>query len=852
MGPVRTAVVVGGGVSGAAIARCLAEANVKTTLFEKAQQLCSGATWHAAGLVTRFGGSPKLKKLHVKAVDMMTAMHEAHGGVDMHISGSIRLIEKDNADRFAEAKHHVAMAALYDNPAYPTRLMAADEIQALHPLLDVSSVDCGVWTPADGDVDPTRLTNCIAAIAKKAGAEFRLNTAVTALRRDAEGFEVTTEDGASHRADIVVNCAGLWTRELAKMLGIRVSAVVIEHQYVISEGLEAIKARKAQGLPRLPVLRDLKGSSYIRQEGQGLLIGPYEEDCRVTDWEDAPPSYWTMDLFQDDLDRIADNLLSAVDLVPALGEVGFASVVNGPTIWCPDGLARVGRSSVPGYYDFNTQTYGIAQSLPLAEFLAGIIVNDEEPWHMPDLCPLRFGGAEPWASPGYVAAKVKETYSHNNRVAYPFENRQAGRALLQGSSAPLVEAFKEDGAVCGLAGGGETPLFFAPNGHPSRLEGDTCRHFSNLPWAAVAEAEAAAVLHGVGVSHAAFSKLLVRGVGADEFLDALTTNVLPKEGRCRLTYALTPSGRIWSEFTVSRLEEGLYLVGNRDAGAADHARLAAMAPAGVTVVDLSAEVEILHFAGPQAPDLLARLAGDGADAIPYLGVGELRLAVGDGGDEVLARCFKVSFSGLPGFELHCSASDAHRIYTHVRAHHAHVVPFGAYALNGLRVEKGFKVRGDLDYAHYSEAGIEPFVSADKLERRAFRGAGTAAPTSAPRQAVLWGVNTPATHAWTVPSDTPIRRTADDAVVGFTTSSARGAVTGRTVALGYRSGPGLAPDFMDKATPLYLESYGHRWEVETLAGPLVVPQRWPKKPAPAKAALNVQPAAAATTTTAPAA
>ena len=185
-----SAIVIGGGVAGASIARVLARAGVGVTILEKAGQLCGGATWHAAGLVTRFGGSPKIKKVHVHALRLMTQMHDEHD-IGLHLTGSIRIIEKGNADRLTEAKQHVAMAALYDDPGLPTSMISAEEVAALHPLVDVSNVECGVYTPRDGDIDPTLLTTCIAKLARADGATIRYDTEVEGVSKRKDGaFEV--------------------------------------------------------------------------------------------------------------------------------------------------------------------------------------------------------------------------------------------------------------------------------------------------------------------------------------------------------------------------------------------------------------------------------------------------------------------------------------------------------------------------------------------------------------------------------------------------------------------------------------------------------------------------------------
>ena len=352
-----SAIVIGGGIAGATIARELAKKGVGITVLEKAGQLCAGATWHAAGLVTRFGGSPKVKKVHVRALELMTDMHEQHD-IGLHLTGSIRIIPKGEPDRLIEAKQQVAMASLYDDPALPTTLITPSEVAALHPLACVDNVEAAIYTPKDGDIDPTLLTNCVASLAKADGAKFQMNTEVLSIsKRALDGkFEVETSTGERLVADAVVNCAGLWSRRFSNQLGMTHPAVVIEHQYVVTETIPALKG-KVSNEDRVPVLRDLLGSSYIRQERDGLLVGPYEPELAAKrEWPEGPPSGWDFQLFPPQLDRIESCLLQAMELIPALGEVGFKSIVNGPTIWTGDSLARCGRTRVPGYYDFNSLT----------------------------------------------------------------------------------------------------------------------------------------------------------------------------------------------------------------------------------------------------------------------------------------------------------------------------------------------------------------------------------------------------------------------------------------------------------------------------------------------------------------
>lgn len=569
---------------------------------------------------------------------------------------------------------------------------------------------------------------------------------------------------------------------------------------------------------RLPVLRDMKGSSYIRQERGGLLIGPYEEETRVRDdWRMGPPKEWAgFELFEENLERIESNLMAAAELVPVLAETGIATTVNGPTIWCGDGNPRVGRTNLPGWYDMNSLTYGIAHSPSLAEYLAGIMLDGEQPFDILDAVdPLRYGK---WATDQYTADKVRDTYARNNHVAFgAYENRAAGRAVV--AQAPIVAELVARGAVLGGFGGGgvESPIAFLPAG--AATGGINHARFAAHQWASHAEEEAAAVLQGVGIGYSAYSKLRVRGPAAERVVDAVTTNGLPKLQRCKLTYATLPSGLIHAEFTVCRRGDGdLYLVGSRDHAAQDAMYLRTrradlgVAAEDAAVHDASDEIDIIHIAGPRSRELIDDVCPDAA-MLPFMAMAEL----GVGG----ARCevFRISFSGCPGYELHCPRADAAAVLAAVcdgaAARRVGLRPFGGYALNALRVEKGYKLRADLDSAHYSEAGIEPFIAAGKQ----FVGRDDArAPV---RRAAMFAIDTDAGWEWSVPGDCPVVRRRDGAVVGFTTSGARGASTAQPLALGYIHtvpDPDGRWEVAAEGDELAVQAYRDDWRARLLSAP----------------------------------
>eukprot|EP00468_Gymnochlora_sp_CCMP2014_P000687 CAMPEP_0167740864 /NCGR_PEP_ID=MMETSP0110_2-20121227/532_1 /TAXON_ID=629695 /ORGANISM="Gymnochlora sp., Strain CCMP2014" /LENGTH=815 /DNA_ID=CAMNT_0007624841 /DNA_START=154 /DNA_END=2601 /DNA_ORIENTATION=- len=785
--------------------------------------LCSGATWHAAGLVTRFAGSPKLKKVHVRALELMEDLHNEHD-VSLHLPGSIRIIKRGDNDRYLEMKHHYEMAKLYDLPGLETKLLSPEEIAELHPLVDVSSVECGLYTPQDGDVDPTTLTNCIARLAKKEGAVYKLNTRVTDVERKGEsGFLLSTAEGEQLECDLLVNAAGLWSTGVSKMLNVNHPAVVIEHQYVITESIPLVT--KMNG--RLPVLRDLHGSTYIRQERTGLLFGPYEKECVVHDeWLEGPPHEWDMQLFDPAVDRLMDCLESAMELVPAVEEVGIQNVTNGPTIWTGDSLARVGGTRIPGYFEFNSLTYGIAQSLALSEYLTGIMLDGEQPFDATgEFFPARYGE---WTNLDYVSEKVKDTYARNNAAVFPFENRMAGRDKLLRT--PLYDTLQPLRPIWGMGNGGaESPLYYMTEEFSAKMAemkgGNSLpshEQFHNHDWAPLVENEAHKVAGGVGISHSSFSKLEIHGERAHEFLGKIGTNAPPKKlNRTRLTYLTTPSGRVVSEFSVCREKEDLfYMVGSRDYIEFDKYWIELQARelgfTEIDVVDRSSDIEILHIAGPKTSLLMSKIAPE-AEEIPFLGMKELEIF------GLPAKVFRVSFTGLAGFELHMSSKQAALLFKQIlespAAKELELIPFGSMAVNSLRTEVGFKLRGDLDYVHYSEAGIEPFIG----KKNKFLGRDEKYVPQ--KRAVIFRVHAGTGWEWSIPSDCPILSNDHPGkIIGYTTTSAKGQRTGETFAMGYLLlEDGASPESVlnSLGDNLYVLAYGNEWKVEVLSQPPVL-------------------------------
>jgi dimethylglycine dehydrogenase len=669
-----------------------------------------------------------------------------------------------------------------------------------HPLINVSNIQCGLYTPNDGYVDPTMLTNAVAKEARNAGAVIRFNAKATSVIRDSAGrFVVMIDDGeALEPADFCVNAAGLWSRNVTSMAEITMAhpAFVIEHQYAVTEPLPALLERTSP----LPVLRDLAGSSYIRQEQKGLLVGPYENEVKIrTEWPNGPPDTWGMELFPDALDRIMPNIEAAMELVPSLETVGIRSIVNGPTIWTGDSLPRVGRTAVPGWFDFNSLTYGIAQSLALAEYLGHLMLTGAQPFDATDYFdPLRYSEKH---SIIFAHEKICETYAHNNAITYPHEHRPAG--LVHITQSPVIARCVADGAQLGTpgAGGITAPLLFSSNASSGSGSLHNCRQFSHFGWAHTVQHEADTVLEEVGVSYSSFSNLSVTGSDALTLIKETTTGVIPsKLMTCRLSYALTNAGAVHSEYTVCRRSANdFYVVGSRDHAAVDvewfRTQARRLGLNDVIVQDKSDAIDVLHIAGPDSRTLLTTIDDTAAD-VPFFQSIDVPNFGGLGIDVVVCR---MSFTGCAGYELHVPAHGAPTLWGALTA--SNPLRFGGLAVNALRIEKGYQVRADFDYAHYTECDIDAFVS----KKRTFLGKDTTSDRN--MTSVLLAVGADSGWEWSLLSDSPIICQTSGSVVGYTTTSACGA----------RSRGAVTRGFLDRGVDpenCVLEAYGNRWALET--------------------------------------
>jgi dimethylglycine dehydrogenase len=791
------AVVIGGGVIGCSILYHLAKLGWTDVVLLERSELTSGSTWHAAAGIHGLHDNNNISRLQYYTMRLYDELERETGqSCGIHRPGSLYLA--CTTDRAHQLRIQKAKARQFDVRFDEVTLSEAAE---MHPLLDLKGVILVMHEPDGGHVDPAGVTHAYAAGARQRGAEIHRFTPVieTNARRDGTWDVVTPR--ATIRADVVVNAAGLWARELAGLAGFDLPLMTLEHQYFVTETIPEIAAFNRE----LPAVADRDSEYYLRQEGKGLLCGAYEKDARFWAVEGTPLDFG-QELLPDDLERIAPNVERAFVRVPVLATAGIKRVINGPMIWSPDTSALLGPiPELKNYYVCCGIIPGFSQSAGLGLQLAQWIVAGEPELDIFAWDVARYGR---WAGKSFTMARTFDNYANRFRIHFPGEERESGRPVR---TRPAYERQKGMGAVFGLAYGWEHPLFFAPS--PEVQVDDFT--FERPRWFGAVGEECRALRSGVGVIDVStFGKYRVEGPGAATWLDRIVANRLPKVGRTALSPVLSRRGGVAGDFTISRLaEDRFWVVGS---GAAERVQSRIfndfLPAAGVRFAPVSEAYAGFNIAGPNARDLLARLTPEdvSSESFPFLSAREFPIA------RIPSIVVRVSFTGDLGFEIYTSADGQLRLYEAILAAGAElgVRPVGSRALGFLRVEKGYgswsREYSPENWPH--ESGLDRLVKIEKpdfLGRDAYLGVRQQ-PT---REAICYlAVEPNGADAW---GGEPVFK--DGAYAGRITSGGYGFSVARSVAIAY-----LRPDLVRDGESVDVAILGRPHPATVHARPLFDP------------------------------
>lgn len=804
------ALVVGGGAVGTSIAYHLARAGWQDVMLLERDELTSGSTWHAAGLLPLFNMSYATTHIHKYSVDFYKSL-EAETGLNAGFSivGNLRMAQTD-----ARMDEYMLYASTAETAEVPYEWMTPAQIKDRWPLLRTEDLKGAIYHPTDGYINPADVTMAMAKGARQRGVTIERKWQVDSYTWTGSEWQVgvtkmvekggnlvPSEETTVITAEHVVTATGNHAQRTARLLGIKTPAIPVEHQFIVTEPDPALVAYRQQGGQEHPVLRDADAKWYVREERGGWILGPYERNAPARFAYGVPDSF-RADLFPLDLERIEEEYMSMIHRIPSSEEVGLKDDFNGPICYTPDGNPLIGPA--PGLHNMwlaEGFSFGITAAGGTGHYLAQLMVEGEAEIDMASLDPKRYGS---WMTTEYAIAKNEEAYEHVYILHHPDEERPAARPLR---TSPSYDRQKAAGAQFGQVNGWERPNFYAPNG----FDDHAARSFRRGGWWQYAVDEARAIRKNVGLIDAtAFTKHLVKGPGATAFLDWFTCNKLPKVGRINLTYALTPAGTTRTEYTIVRLgEDEYYLVSagawtTYDSDFLQKAIEDKIPEFGwISCHDVTTQWGVLAIAGPKSRDVLGALIRDADPSsalsnkrFPWLTWRDIELGM------CPVRAIRVAYTGELGWELHHPVEMQNYLWDELmRAGNPHGLKLvGARAQNWLRQEKSYRAFGtELGRdATPQEADLPRFIDQSKdfhgktaMEQTGIRAKCVTLLIDGPADADPWGREA-LYH--------------DDKKVGRLTSGGYSVAFGKSIGMGY-----VPPELATPGTKLKVRMFTKLWD-----------------------------------------
>ena len=782
-------VIIGGGVVGASCLYHLAKAGWTDCVLLEKNELTAGSTWHAAGNIPTFSASWGVMNMQRYSTELYRRLGaEVDYPMNYHVTGSIRLAHsKERMQEFERVRGMGRYQGLEID------ICSVEDLKDRYPFMETHDLAGSLYDPYDGDIDPAQLTQALAKGARDLGAKIVRFCSASSVSWDGKEWTVETEQ-SSITCEYVVNAAGYYAQRVAEWFrpygGRMLPMMTMSHQYLLTDEIPELEKWSKNAGEKLPLLRDVDSSYYLRQEKYGLNLGPYENNCRGH-WmtaDDPMPEDFSFQLYPDDLERIEWHIEDAMARVPMLGTVGVNKVINGPIPYTPDGNPLIGpMPGVPNAFEAAVFTFGICQAGGAGKLLTEWITEGGTEQDMWAVDPRRFTG---FCDQDYCNQKGMEVYGNEYAMHFPQHEWPAGRDKKH---SPAHEQVIAAGGVMGAYNGWERANWFAKPGDDTSEEA-THTWSRQGPWEQRIKEECEAVRDHCGILDLpGFSRFNLSGADAADWLRQQITGGLPTVGRMNLGYFADDRGRIVTEMSIMRHEDDHFtLITAASAQWHDFEWLKKHLVDGLELTDHTDEFVTFIVTGPESRNILSGLS-DADFSLSWLSIQTAKVA---GENVALAR---VSFAGELGWEVHGPNASMAKIYEAITA--AGAKPFGMYALNSLRLEKGYRAwKGDLstDYTML-EGGMERFV---KWGKESFRG----------KAALQGDKQTGSSKSFVTlvidakDCDAPYMATIwkGDEVIGETTSGGYGHRVQKSIGLGM-----IKAEHAEPGTELEVEIYGER-------------------------------------------
>lgn len=673
------AVIIGGGIVGCSTAYHLAKLGWTDTVLLERKKLTSGTTFHAAGLVGQLRSSANITQLLGYSVDLYNKLEEETGqATGWKMNGGLRIA--CNEERWTEVKRQATTAHSF---GLDMQLLTPKEALELWPLMKIDDVIGAAFLPTDGQANPSDITQSLAKGARMAGASIFEDTKVISIETENGKVTAVVTDQGRIECEVVICCAGQWSRTLAASVGVNVPLVSVEHQYMVTEPIEGVTSD-------LPTLRDPDRLTYYKEEVGGLVMGGYEQN--PIPWaKDGIPTGFHYTLLDSNYDHFEQLMELSLGRIPAFESVGIKDLVNGPESFTPDGNFILGEApELKNFYvgaGFNA--YGIAAGGGAGMALAEWVHNGEPPY---DLWPVdirRFG--RPHFDTDWVRTRTLEAYGKHYTMAWPSEEHSSGRPCRK---SPLYELLKDAGACFGEKLGWERPNWFADLAAGEKPEDEYS--FGKQNWfGAVAKEHKATRETASLFDQTSFAKFILKGPDAEAALSWIAANDVAKPvGSLIYTQMLNDQGGIECDLTVARLKhDEYYIVTGTGFATHDFDWIQRNIPEGLNaqLVDVTSAYSVLSLMGPNARKVLQEVTRDDVSNDTFK-FGKIK-TIGIGGCPV--RALRVTYVGELGWELHLPVEYATQVYTAlVNAGQKHGLELAGYrAIESLRLEKGYRAWG---------------------------------------------------------------------------------------------------------------------------------------------------------------
>ena len=677
-------VIIGGGVGGTSVAYHLAELGEKDVVLLDRSDLTSGSTFHSAGLVGQLRADPTLTKMNMHSVNLYRKLQQTDTPPSWRECGSIKLASSQ--ERMEEIRRQIGWARTFGLDLHE---ITPQEAKDKFPLISLDGVVGACYMPSDGQVDPSQLAMAMATGARNGGVKIFSNTRVLDIESKNGRVSKVKTDKGDIECEIVVNCGGMYAPSIGRMLGVRIPIVPMSHQYLITENfLDQDKAY-------LPSLRDPDNLIYFRQEVQGLLMGGYERNSKP--WTaslnnfDEIPSDFNNRLLSEDWERFEEIAINSQMRVPSMEKVGVKNFINGPEGFTPDNEFCLGETEVGGFFvAAGFCAHGIAGAGGIGKVVAEWVHSGEpqmDLWHM-DI--RRFGAA--YKSPSFTLKRIQENYEEYYDIHYPLEERKSARPL---KISPVYSWHKVNNAIFGEKSGWERVNFYADH---KGDEGLRPYGWAGKNWSPAVSVEHAAVRNKAGLfDESSFAKFFVSGERAGEFLNLVCANNVVKDvDQAVYTQALTSSGGIECDFTVTRIKSSQFLIitgtafGTHDLGWLTKQQRE-LGFNDVVINDVTSAYAVFGVWGPKSREIVQKLTPTDMsnDTFKFMQSKEITLA------DIPVRATRITYVGELGWEFYVPTEFGTTLWNELMAagESNGLLPCGYRAIESLRLEKGYRAWG---------------------------------------------------------------------------------------------------------------------------------------------------------------